>query len=260
MQELLGHPAVQGGLAPLLAGLAAALLLSPLRLGGLAAGAGFFAAVYLTGQLGFEKRFLLVSGAAVLLGALADLAFRPTRAAGVVLGLAFGAAAFWIFVSTLGGMPAQRLVLYAIGIALLLSITVFFTMLSQDEPQKAAAPGVGLGLASGVLAYLGGAKALALWAFGLAAGSAGFLVAAMFVGRRAFAGASLTLSIGVIGSLLATAVALQRGLPWYYASLLVLVPLAVRLPGPKHPRGQALVALVYALAVAGAVCALLRMR
>ena len=40
-------------------------------------------------------------------------------------------------------------------------------------------------------------------------------------------------------------------------ALLALVPLAVRLPVPqRHAFGQAVVALVYALAVAGGVCAL----
>jgi hypothetical protein len=55
----------------------------------------FFATVYLTGQLAFERKLLMVSLAAPLLGALADLAFRPTRSGGVVLGIAFGIAAFW---------------------------------------------------------------------------------------------------------------------------------------------------------------------
>ena len=253
MQELLAHPAVQGGLAPFGAGLAVALLLSPLRLSGLAAAGGFFTAVYLTGQLGLEKKVLMISMAAALLGALADLAFRPTRAAGVVLGIAFGGAAFWIFVSTLGYLPAQRLVAYAVGIALFVAVTVLFCMVSQGDPSRASAAGVGLGLASGVLAFLGGAQVLAVWGFGLAAGSAGFLLATG-LRRRIVAGASLSLSTGVIGSVLAVAVGLQRGLDWYYVVLLCLLPLAVLLPAPRRGAGQAAMALVYAVAVAGAVC------
>jgi hypothetical protein len=261
VRELLGHPAVQGGLAPFLAGLAAALVLFPVRLSGLAAAGGFFAAVYLTGHLGLEKKLLLVSAAAAGVGALCDLAFRPTRAAGVVLGIAFGIACFWIFLDTLGGMRAQRLVLYAIGIGVLVAATVAFASFSHDEPQCAGAAGVGLGLASGVLAYLGGAKLLALWGFGLAAGAAGFLVISILLGRAVLAGATLTLSVGVIGAALAVAVALQRGLKWQYAALLALVPLAVRLPLPaRSAAGQAMVALIYALAVAGGVCALISLR
>src|SRR5256885_5141458 len=48
------YPAVQGGLAPLVAGLLVAGLGLPLRLSGLAAGAGFLTVLYLTGNLAFE--------------------------------------------------------------------------------------------------------------------------------------------------------------------------------------------------------------
>jgi hypothetical protein len=158
-------------------------------------------------------------------------------------------------------MRAQRLVLYAVGIGLFVAATVAFASFSHDEPSRAGAAGVGLGLASGVLAHLGGAKLLALWGFGLAAGAAAFLLISMVLGKAVVAGTSLTLPVGVIGAALAVAVALQRGLKWQYAALLALVPLAVRLPlPPRSAAGQALVALVYALAVAGGVCALVTLR
>jgi hypothetical protein len=261
VRDLLGHPMVQGGLAPFLAGLAAALVLAPVRLSGLAAACGFFSAVYLTGHLGLEKKLLLVSAAAAGVGALCDLAFRPGRAMGVVLAIGFGLACFWIFLDTLGGMRAQRLVLYAVGIGVLVAAIVSFAFLSHDEPSRAGAAGVALGAASGVLAWMGGAKLFALWGFGLAAGSAGFLLVALLLRRSVAAGASLALSVGVTGGALIVAVALQRRLGWQYAALLALVPLAVRLPLPAaSAAGQTLVALVYALAAAGGVCALITLR
>ena len=259
MEDLLAHPWVQGGLGPLAAGIAAALVLSPLRLSGLAAACGFFAAVYLTGELEFEKKLLTVALAAALLGALADVAFRPTRTAGIVLGIVFGIAAFWIFVTIIGQMPAQRLVLYALGVTVLVAAAVAFSVLSQGEPLRAGAAGMGLGLATGILALLGGANLLGLWGFGLAAGSAGFLLVALILGPRVVAGASFTLSIGVIGAALTAAVVLQSGLRWYYAAALALVPLVVRLPAPRSRPGEAVVALFYALAVGGGVCVLVWM-
>jgi hypothetical protein len=261
VEELLAYPWLQGGLVPLLAGIAAAAVFYPVRLSGLAAACGFFAAVYLTGQLALERKLLMVALAAPLLGALLDLAFRPTRATGAVLGIVFGIAAFWIFTSIIGRMPAQRMGLYAVGLTALVAASVAFSMLSHDEPPRAGAAGVGLGLATGVLAFHGGANVLGLWSLGLAAGAAGFLVVAMVLPRRMVAGASLTLSVGVIGAALAAAVTLQRGLLWYHVALLALVPLAVRLPVPQRSAaGQAIVALIYALAVAGGVCALVWMR
>jgi hypothetical protein len=255
--EILGSPWIQGGLGPLLAAIAAALVFYPMRLSGLAAAFGFFAAVHLSGRLELEKKLLMLALAAALLGALVDLAFRPTRKAGLVLGIAFGIATAWIFISLFGAMPPQRLALYIAGLGALVAATVAFSVLSYDEPPRAAAAGIGLGLASGVLAFLGGAKMLALWSFGLAAGAAGFLAVALVLSRGMVAGASFTLSVGVIGAALGAAVSLQRGLLWYHAALLALVPLAVRLPVPQRSAaGQAIVALVYALAAGGGVCAL----
>ena len=261
MERLLTQDWVQGGVVPLVAGIAAAAVLYPVRLSGLAAACGFFIAVYLTGQLAFERKLLMVALAAPLLGALVDLAFRPTRTTGIVLGIVFGLAAFWIFLTLIGRMPPQRLVLYAVGLTVLIAASVAFSMLSHDEPPRAGAAGVGLGLATGVLAFHGGANLIGLWSLGLAAGAAGFLVVAIILPRRMVAGASLTLSVGVIGSALAAAVTLQRGLLWYHAALLALVPLAVRLPVPQRSAaGQAIVALLYALAAGGGVCALVWMR
>jgi hypothetical protein len=261
MEELLRNPWIQGGLAPLLAGIAAALVFYPLRVRGLAAAFGFFAAVYLTGQLEFEKKLFLLAAAAALLGALVDVAFRPTRKAGLVLGLVFGIAACWIFIFLIGRMPAQRIALYAMGLGALVAASVAFSVLSYDEPPRAAAAGMGLGLATGAMAFLGGSEMLALWSFGLAAGAAGFFLVALVLARGIVAGASFTLSVGVIGGTLAATVTLQRGLRWYEAALFALVPLAVRLPVPHRSAiAQAIVALVYALAVGGGACALVWMR
>ena len=250
MQELAAHAAVQAGAAPFLAGLIAALVLSPLRLSGLAAGAGFFAAVFLTGALDFDKRLVVAAVAAPLVGALADLALRPTRAAGFLLGIGFGLAAVWIFL----------FVPYALWVGALVAATVAFTVLSQHEPARVGAAGVALGVAVGVAAFLGGARLFSLWSFGLAAGCAGFLVAALMPGQRLGAGVSFALSVGAIGALMAAAVVVQRWLPWYYAALFALIPLAVRLPAPVAPGAQALVALFYALAAAAGICALPAMR
>jgi len=82
--ELLGNPIVQSSALPLVAGLACAALLYPLRLEGLAAIAGFLAAVFAIGNFGFEpltatRKIVLTGAAAAVIGALSDFAFKPTR-------------------------------------------------------------------------------------------------------------------------------------------------------------------------------------
>lgn len=257
MQELLAHPAVQSGAAPFLAGVAAALLLFPLRLSGLALAAGFFAALHLTGRLDFHQRMFIVLLAAPVFGALVDLAFRPTRSAGVVLGIVFAMATFWVYLRVLGHKPPQQLALHAVGITLLTALMVAFLVASHTEPARAGAAGVGLGVALGAGAWLS-SFLYDRAGFALAAAAGGFLVLSMILGRGVVPGASFTLSGGVFAALLAAGAVLSGRLPWQPAAALPLVPLAVRLPVPErsHPAAQALVALLYALAAAGGVCAI----
>lgn len=257
MRELLAHPAVQVGAAPLLAGLGAALLLYPLRVSGLAVAAGFFTMLYLTGRLDFHQRMVVVAAAAAAFGALVDLAFRPSRSAGVVLGIVFGMAAFWVYLQVLGRKPPQELALYAVGIAGLAALAVIFMTLSYAEPERAGAAGVALG------AGLGMASWLSSWrfdpgGFSLAAACGGFLLLVTVFARGVVAGAAFTLSTGVIASLLAANAVLSGRLPWHAAAALLLVPIAVRLPVPQRApaAAQALVALLYALAAAGVVGAI----
>jgi len=256
-KALLALPAVQYGAAPLAAGLAAALLLQPLRLAGLAVAAGFFAALYLAGRLDFQERLLIAVAAAAAFGALTDAAFRPTRAAGVLLGIAFGMAAFWVYFRMLGGKPPQELALYAVGITALTALVVVCSVLSLDEPARAGAAGIGLGAALGVGVWIFSLR-FDLRALALAAACAGFVLLATVYGRGLSTGVSFTLTSGVVASLLAVGAVLAGRLPWQAAAALVLVPMAVRLPVPPRApvAAQALAALLYALLAAGGVCAI----
>jgi hypothetical protein len=256
-KALLAQPAVQFGAAPFAGGLAAALLLQPLRLAGLAVPAGFFVALYLAGRLDFHERLLVVAAAAAVFGALTDAAFRPTRSAGVVLGIVFGMAAFWVYLRVLGRKPPQELALYALGVAAMTALAVACSMLSHDEPARAGAAGIALGAALGIGSWIFSWR-LDLPALALAAASCGFLLLTVVYGKGLSPGASFTLSSSVIASLLAAGAVLAGRLPWHAAAALVLVPLAVRLPVPQRSplAAQALVALLYALAAAGGVCAI----
>ena len=207
--------------------------------------AGFFAALYLAGRLDFQERLLIAVAAAAVFGALTDAAFRPTRAAGVLLGIAFGMAAFWVYYRMLGGKPPQELALYAVGITALTALTVACSVLSLDEPARAGAAGIALGLALGVGGWLFSLR-IDLPALALAAASAGFLLFGVVYGKGLSPGASFTLSSGVIASLLGVGAVLSGRLPWQAAAALPLVPIAARLPLP----------LVSASLAAAGVCAI----
>ena len=254
MQAVLAHPAVQGAVAPLVVGLAVATLLLPLRLSGLAAVAGFLAAVVLIGNFSFAvltatRKLVLVATAAPLLGVIADFALKPTRVAGPVIGALFGTAGLWSFWSVLAHQPLAQGLATAAAVVALVLWTVTASMPLQRDPVRAGAAGVGLGLGAGIGAVLGASALIGQYGLALGAASLGFVLLVMLLGRRVTAGATLVLGISVTAALLACAAVLLAKLPWTAAALLGLVPLAVRLPLPDrmHPAIQAVLAVFYAL-------------
>ena len=256
MGELLANPAVQSSVAPFLAGLLVAGLLFPLRLGGLAAAAGFLATVYLVGDFTIEsldskRKLVLVAMAAPVFGVIADLAFKPTRASGPVLGVVFAAAGGWVFLNLLKQKTGADLALYAAGLAAFVVWTVSFCVALRADPLRAGAAGLGLGLGAGVGAVLGASALLGQYGMGLGAGCGAFLLLNMIFGPRIAPGTTLTLTAGVAASLVAVGAVLTGQLPWYALAPLALVPVMVRLPLPKAaPWMQATVAALYAAAPA----------
>ncbi len=243
---------MQSSVVPFLAGLLVAGVLFPLRLGGLAAAAGFFATVYLVGDFTLEsldskRRLVLAVLAAPVFGVIADLAFKPTRASGPVLGAVFAAAGGWVFLNLLKQKTGADLALYAAGLAAFVVWTVSFCVALHADPLRAGAAGLALGLGAGVGAVLGASALLGQYGMGLGAGCGAFLLLAMILGPRVAPGTTLTLTAGVAASLVAVGAVLTGQLPWYALAALALVPVAVRLPLPKGAAWiQAVVAALYA--------------
>lgn len=256
MNELLNNPAVQSSVAPFLAGLVVAGALFAVRLGGLAAAAGLFATVYLVGDFTLEsldskRRLVLVAMAAPLLGAIADLAFKPTRASGLVLGLVFAAAGAWVFLNLLKQKTGADLALHGAGLAAFMVWNVAATVSLQGDGLRAGAAGLGLGLGAGVGAVLGASALLGQYGMGLGAGCGAFLLLAMILGPRVAPGVTLTLTASVAASLVAAGAMLTGQLPWYALAALALVPVLVRLPLPRAaPWIQGIAAALYAAAAA----------
>ncbi len=260
MQDLLAHPAVQGGVAPFLVGLAVAAALFAARLGGLAAAAGFAVAVWLIGNFALEpltatRKLVVVGGAATLVGLLADFAFKPTRATAPVLGALVGAASLWVFWSVLGQKPLASGLLYGAGTALFVGWSAGFALSLQSDPVRAGAAGFGMGLGAGICAVLGASALLGQYGLAVGAACSGFLLVVMILGRRVVAGASFALPAAAIASLVAAGTLYLAHLPWYALGVLALVPVAARLPLPSAAAWlQAVVASFYALATAGGAC------
>lgn len=263
MEALLANPAVQGGVAPFIAGLAVAIVLGRFNLAGLAVAAGFCACAYLLNGLAFEpltatRKIILVTVAAAVVGVVVDGAARSARAGGTALALACGAAAIWVFWSALSQRPLQEAAASGALAAIVVAATVWLCHGLRDAPLRAGAAALGLGIGAGVAAILGASATYGLYGIAIGAGAGAFLLAQMVTNRKTTAGATLTLPAAVGSALFAAGAVLLAKLAWYALVPLVLVPLAARLPVPERAPVwlQSIVASSYALAAAAAAWAL----
>ena len=92
MDEFLSHPAVQAGVAPFVVGLVVALIAARLRVGGLAATAGFLCAVGLVAGFTFSpltatRKIVLLALITPVIGIVADFAIKPSTLRSIALAL-----------------------------------------------------------------------------------------------------------------------------------------------------------------------------
>jgi hypothetical protein len=200
---------------------------------------------------------MFVALAAPALGLLADFAFRSGRTTAYILGVIAGGLALWVFSSVLVQKAPMPMFIAGGGIALFVAWTVAFTASLQGDSVRAGAAGLGLGLGAGFAAVMAATASLGQLGMALGAGSGGFLLVQMLLGRRIDAGLVFCLAAGVQGALIAAGALMLAGLRWIELAILAAVPLAARLPLPlRWPVWvQAIVASFYTLACGGAAVA-----
>jgi hypothetical protein len=259
MQELLEHPAVQGGLAPFVIALITALLLRPARLSGLAIVAGFAITVYLVS--GFAIEPLTTTRKLVWLGLASGLLVLPLSLANrtlwrSVIATLAAVAAVWMAVRILQQHATLEAVQWGAGGALYVSWLVYWMDDLRDAPVRAASVGMALGLGTGAAALIGASALLGQYGLSLGAAAAAYLLV-LVTGRRQLAGGrSFTLPMAFIAGLVGYLAVLTAQLPWYALPVLAVVPVAGKLPVSARmtPWLQAAVLSIVALAIAaGAV-------
>ncbi len=261
MQAFLDHPLFQGGIAPFLAGLAIAALFAPVRLAGLAAVAGFGVTVWLVGGFSFSpltvtRKIVLVSLVAAGIGVCADLAFRPTRASGIVFGVLFGAATAWVFWTVLAQKPMRDALMLGGGAVALVAWLAATSHALRDAPVRAGAAGLMLGMGTGIASIFAASASFGQYGMAVGAACGGFLLVQMLRGRTVVAGATLTLAFGATLGLVAGGAFLLAELPWTALPALALVPLAARIPLPARLPvwGEAILGSLLAGIPAAAAC------
>ncbi len=239
MQELLHHPAVQGGLVPFVVALAAAELLQRLRLSGLAIAIGFAATVYLVSGFSFEpltasRKIVLIALTAPVVAIVLTLFnaswVRPLLAA------AGGGAAIWVAERILAQQAAANLFLWSAGIALYAGWLVFWTDKLNAEPVRAGSAGLALGLGTGVAALSGASALLGLYGMALGAASGAYLLIQMVSNSRLPCGHTFTLPLALVAGLTGCLAVLTAQLPWYaLIPLGAIPPVALFVPVSEKP-------------------------
>lgn len=262
MEELLANPAVQGGVAPFVAGLVVMLLFQTVRLGGLAVVAAFATTVYFVAGFTFvpltaTRKIILLGLAAPVIGMLLDFGFRPTRAGAVLLAAAAGGAALWVFWPVLAQKEARQLwILGGTAVAAVAFMVGCGQALLTAEPVKAGAAGLGAGLGVGIASILAASATYGLYGIAVGAGSGAFLLVQMLRGKPGTGGATFVLPAMLIPGLVGAGAMILAQLPWYALPVLALTPAAACLPAPRKAPvwQQAVLRSLYAFVVAGFAC------
>ena len=237
--ELLDHPAVQGGVAPLLVALIVAFALARTRFAWLAIGVGYATMIALS--TGFSFSPLTVARKTTLLGLLgplvgiaADLVPRRSREIALTLAVAAAALSVWVFLAILQQRDAMNAVGVGGGIALFVAALVATMLHLRNDGLRCGAAGIGLGLATGIAGVLSASIGYLVAGVAIAAGAGALLLVQVVLSRGLAPGMTGALPLGFLPALFAAGALLLAQLPWYALPLLLLVPAVVMLPVPDR--------------------------
>ena len=257
VNELLDHPAVQGGAAPLVVALMVAAIFARTRFAWIAILAAYATMVALTTGFAFSpltagRKTILVGLVAPIIGLVLDLLPRTSKTVVSAACVAAGAVSVWVFMSILHQRDGMAAVAMGVGIALFVAILVGLTLRLRGDGLRAGAVGLGLGLATGISGLLSASIGYLLAGVSIAAGSGAMLLTQVLLSRNITAGLLGTLTVGILAALFAVGSVLLAELHWYALPLLLLVPLAVMLRAPERAPliVRAAVLVAYALVAA----------
>ena len=231
MNELLQHPAVQAGIAPLLMALAVAAALWRTRLAWLAVAAAYVTAVALS--VGFSlqpltagRKVTLLIALAALLGAALDTIRLPARWLAPLLGIAGGLLAWWVFASVLGQPEWGERTWVALGLFVFVAAHTALVLRLAADGAAAGAVGVAGGIGIGIAALWSASIGYFVGGVAMAAGAGALMLLQFGVRRLRAPGFTGTLPLAFGLALFGAASALLAQLPWFVLPLLLLVPLA----------------------------------
>jgi hypothetical protein len=249
--------AFQGGIAPFAVALIVAGALARTRFAWLAIVAAYATQVALSTGFGFtpmsaSRKILLLCLAAPVVGIAAYALEARGRSIAYALAALAGLAAIWVFITVLQQREGASAWMTGIGIVIFAAALVALMLSLRADPLRAAAAGVGLGLATGIVALMSASVGFMTSGISVAAGAGALLLVNAFRREAPPPGFLGTLTIGVMIALFAEGALMLAKLPWYALAALLLVPLAVHLPvrDSAPPIARAAILFAYALVAA----------
>jgi hypothetical protein len=239
LQALLQNPAVQAGLIPFVVALVVAELLQRVRLSGLAPMLAFAAMVYLTHVFAFgvltAPRKIVVLGLAAPLFAILPAVFQGAWVRPLLAALG-AAAAVWMSWRILENQTLARMLLWGAGGAAYTAWLVYWTSKLHNQPVRAGAAGVALGVGTGVAAIFGASLTLGMFGAALGAAAGAYLLIHMLSNTYLPCGHVYTLPLAVIAGLTGALAAMSTELPWYaLLALAAIPPVALLIPIAGRP-------------------------
>lgn len=239
LREKFNNPIVQSGVAPFVAALLVAKLLSYIRLSGFAIIAAFAATVYLIADFNFDsltivKKIILVGLIAAAIAPLLDLASSQARLIRDLIIIASVSVILWVFWSVLQPKELKGFAIYGLGLITYIACLAVLLDRLASAPIRAGAAGMGLGASIGVSALLSASALLGQLGISIAMAGVAYLLFQFFSNRLLPCGRTFTLPLTMLCGLIAPAAMILAKLPWYCLPLFLLTPLAALIPLPEN--------------------------
>lgn len=211
------------------------------RLAWLAVAIGYLTSVVLSGDFAFEpltaaRKVLLAGLAGAVVGLALDLYGPRLRRLPILVSVLVGLAATWVFASILVQQDRASMATSAGAMVVFVTLLVYLVLALREDGIRMGAAGLGLGVGVGVSAVLSASIGYLLGGIAVAAASGALLLVQIVARRDVPAGYTGGVTIGLLVAYFALATLLLASQPWYALPLLLLVPLAARLPLPASGR------------------------
>jgi hypothetical protein len=250
--------AFQGGIAPFAVAFIVATALARTRFAWLAIVAAYATQVALSTGFSFtpmsaSRKILLLSLMAPVMGIAAYALEARGRSIAYALAALAALTAIWVFWAVLQQREGASAWMTGTGIAVFAAALVALMLSLRGDPLRAAAAGVGLGLATGIVALMSASVGFMTSGISVAAGAGALLLVNAFQREPPPPGFLGTLTIGVMIALFAEGALMLAKLPWYALAALLLVPLAVHLPVREASPPVTRAAILFACALVAAL-------